>query len=61
VILAIPSRMRQALIIVFPYVLLWLPHQAHLRRTTPASVKPLQVALVEPVAYPSVQLLHFLL
>jgi hypothetical protein len=29
---------------------------SHRRRTTPASVKPLRVALVEPVAYPSVQL-----
>ena len=29
---------------------------SHLRRTTPASVKPLQVALVEPVAYPPAQL-----
>ena len=48
--------MRQALIIVFHYVLLWLPHQAPVRRTTPASVKPLQVALVEPVAYPPAQL-----
>src|SRR5215831_7063829 len=56
VILAIPFGMRQAPIIVFHYVLLWLPHQAHLRRTTPVSVKPLQVSLVEPVAYPPAQL-----
>ena len=57
VILAIPARMRQAPIIVFHCILLWSPHQAHIRRTTPASVKPLQVALVEPVAYSSTQLL----
>ncbi|MBI3245050.1 MAG: hypothetical protein HYZ50_00915 [Deltaproteobacteria bacterium] len=56
-ILAISAGMRQALLIVFPCLLLWLPHQAHLRRITPASVTPLQVALVEPVAYPSAQLL----
>jgi hypothetical protein len=54
--LALPTGMRHALLIVVPCLLLWLPHQAHLRRITPASVKPLQVALVDPVAYPSAQL-----
>ena len=54
--LALPTGVRQASIIVLHCVLLWLPPQAHLRRITPASVKPLQVALVEPVAYPSAQL-----
>ena len=56
-VLAVPFRMRQALISVFQrssFGYLIKPPEED--RTIPASVKPLQVALVEPVAYPSVQL-----
>src|SRR5262249_33680568 len=58
VVLAVPFRMRQALISVFQrssFGSLIKPPEED--RTIPASVKPLRVALVEPVAYPSVQLL----
>src|SRR5262249_38226278 len=57
VVRALPFRMRQALITVFQrssFGCLIKPPEED--RTIPASVKPLQVALVEPVAYPSVQL-----
>src|SRR5881397_119879 len=40
----------------FPYILLGVSSPSHQRRITPGSVNPLQVALVEPVAYPSAQL-----
>ena len=57
VVLAVPFRMRQASISVFQrssFGFLIKPPEED--RTIPASVKPLRVALVEPVAYPSVQL-----
>jgi len=57
VVLAVPFRMRQASISVFQRsscgFLIKPPEED---RTIPASVKPLRVALVEPVAYLSVQL-----
>src|SRR5262245_50997234 len=61
VVLAVPFRMRQALISVFhrsSFGFLIKPPEED--RTIPASVKPLRVALVEPVAYPSVQLFRWM-